>query len=281
MPFSNANVNTQKLDLGPVRVTYGGLDLGGTLSNCTVNIQYEKAELKMDQTGTTIVDKRIAGLKLTVETDLAQVQDKETWKKAFPTADLVTSGPNQAIVFQNKLGVSDYDNSQPLILHPLNKADADKSEDYLFYKAYPNEESSIVYGPTEQAKLKVSWNIYPDVGVTGYPQMFHGDPAIGLIPASAASPVAGGGNTGNGTVGSVAVFSGFTQTEVITLTCVGVPGANLANWSVSGSVSGALGLAVIGVAFVSDVISFTITDGSTDFVINDSFTIATTAANYV
>lgn len=280
MPNSNANVNTQKLDLGPVRVTYGGVDLGGTLSNVTVNVKYDKAELKMDQTGTTIVDKRIAGLIITVETELAQVQDKTTWKKAFPTANLVTSGGNQAIIFQNQLGTSDYDNSQILILHPLNKANADLSNDYKFYKAYPNEESSIVYGPTEQARLKVSWNIYPDVGVTGYPQMFFGDPAIGLIAAVAGSPVAGA-NTGNGTVTSVAVFSGFTLTESITLTCVGIPGANQSTWSVSGSISGPLGIATAGVGFSSNVIAFLINDGSTDFVINDSFTIATTAANYV
>ena len=279
MPFSNANVNTQKLDLGPCRVTYGGLDLGATLDNVTVNVKYNKAELKMDQTGTTIVDHRIAGLEIKVESNLAQVQDKNIWKKAFPTASLVTSGLNTAMLFDNKLGLSSYDGSQLLVLHPLNKADADKSLDYNFYKAYPSEESSIVFGPTEQQKLKIVWSIYPDVGQSGYPQLFIGDPSVGLIAASAAAPVAGS-NTGNGTVTAVSVFSGFTLTETITLTCVGVPSANNANFQVSGSLSGALGVAAVGVGFSSSKIAFLINDGTTDFIVGDSFTIATTASNY-
>jgi hypothetical protein len=110
---------------------------------------------------------------------------------------------------------------------------------------------------------------------------FHGDPAIGLIAASAAAAVAGGGNVGNGTVTGITAYNGFTKTETITLTAVGVPAANQANFSVSGSLSGALGIATLGVGFNSNPISLTINDGATDFVIGDSFTIATTAANYV
>jgi len=279
MPSSNANVNTQKLDLGPCRVTYGGLDLGATLGNVSVKVKYSKADLKMDQTGTTIVDKRVSGLEISVESALAEVQDKSIWKKAFPTASLVTSGMNSAMLFDNKLGLSSYDGAQLLVLHPLNKADADKSLDYNFYKAYPSEESDIVFGPTEQQKLKIVWNIFPDVSQPGYPQLFIGDSTVGLVAASAAAPVAGS-NTGNGTVTGVSVFSGYTKSETITLTCVGVPSANHANFEVNGSISGPLGLAAVGVGFSSLVIAFTINDGTTDFVIGDSFTIVTTAANY-
>jgi hypothetical protein len=279
MPFSNANVNTQELDLGPCRVTYGGLDLGATMGNVAVKIKYSKADMKMDQTGTTIVDKRVSGLNITIESALAQVLDKNIWKKAFPTASLVTSGLNTGMLFDNKLGLSSYAGAQPLVLHPLNKADADKSNDYNIYKAYPTEESDIVFGPTEQQKLKIVWAVFPDVSQSGYPQLFIGDPTVGLISASAAAAVPGS-NTGNGTVTGITVFSGFTATETVTLTCVGVPGANQANFSVSGSVSGAHGVAAIGVGFSCPQIAFTINDGATDFVIGDSFTIATTAANY-
>ena len=257
--MSTANVNQTKMDLGPVRVTYNGVDLGGTLDNATVNVKYDMGEIKADQTGTTILDHRIVGLQITVETALAEVQSKVKWKVAFPYMDLITSGPNQAGYFQSKNGLSLYDVSAPLILHPLNKVDADKSQDYKFYKAAANSESTIVYGPNEQVKLKCVWNIYPDAGVTGQPQMFIGDPAIGLIAATAGAAVAGGGNTGNGTVGS----------------------ANQANFSVSGSITGAMGIATLGLSFVAPQISFTIADGATDFVIGDSFTIATVAANYV
>ena len=82
-------------------------------------------------------------------------------------------------------------------------------------------------------------------------------------------------------MGSIAAYSGFTLTETITLECVGVPAADQANFSVTGSLSGPLGIAELGIAFVSPQISFTIADGATDFVVGDTFTIATTAANYV
>ena len=280
MPQSFASIDQTKMDLGPVRVTYNGVDLGGTLDNATVKIKYDLGEIKSDQTGSTALDHRIVGLKITVETALAEVQDKTKWKVAFPYADLITSGPNKALLFMNKNGLSLYDVANVLVLHPLNKADADLSQDLRFYKATANHESEIVRGPADQIKLKIVWNVYPDAGQSGQPQMFVGDTSVGLIAATAGAAVAGS-NTGNGTVGSISVFSGFTKSETITLTCVGVPGSNLANFSVSGSVSGSLGIAVLGTAFVSNQIAFTIADGATDFIIGDSFTIATTAANYV
>lgn len=277
MPQSFATINQTQMDLGPVRVTYNNIDLGGTLDNATVSVKYDMGEIKADQTGTTILDHRVVGLQITVETSLAEVQNKENWKVAFPYMDLITG--NTGGVFKNKMGLSLYAVAQELKLHPLNRADADLSQDYLFYKAAANSDSQIVYGPNEQIKLKLVWNVYPDVGQTGQPQLFVGDPTLGLIAASFTAAVAGA-NTGNGTVGSIAVFSGFTKSETITLTCVGVPGVNTANFSVSGSITGPMGIATLGLAFISDEIALTISDGAVDFVIGDSFTIATTSANY-
>lgn len=279
MPSSFANVQVNKMDLTPCRVSFGGVDLGGTLSNVTVAFKYEKAEIKADQLGTTVLDRRVSGMSVQITTELTQVQDFAIFKKAFPNMSLLTSGMNKSIQFSSRLGVSDYDQAQQLVLHPLNKADADLSQDWLFYKAFPSEDSEIVYGPSDQQKLKVVWTCYPDMGSSDFRMFLHGDPSIGVIAASAAAPVAGGGNVGNGTVTGVSVYNGYTKTETITLTCVGVPGANQANFSVSGSVSGPLGIAQVGTAFVSNEIVFTINDGTTDFVIGDSFTIATTASN--
>lgn len=263
-----------------MQVFYNGVDLGGTLDNCVINFKYEKAEMKMDQLGNTVVNRAVSGMMATVTTSLAEVLEKAKFKVAFPNMDLVNTG-TKLVRMANKMGIKDYDLAAVLRLHPINVASADLTKDWTFAKAVASEESELAYGPTEQLKLKAVWNIYPDFGVTGYPLFIHGDPAVGLIAASAAAAVAGGGNTGNGTVSGIAAYNGFTQTETITLECVGVPGSDQANFSVTGSVSGPLGIATLGVAFVANQISFTINDGSTDFVIGDSFTIATTAANYV
>ncbi len=279
MPSSLANVSVNKMDLTPCRVTAGGVDIGGTLGNVTVAFKYEKAEIKADQLGTTVLDRRISGMVCEVTTEFAEVQDFDNFQRAFPNMQLLASGSNKALRFISKVGVSDYDQAIELVLHPLNKADADVTQDWKFFKAFPSEDSEIVFSPTEQQKLKVTWTCYPDLSITGYPLFLHGNPTVGVVNASAAAPVAGGGNTGNGTVTGVSVYNGFTKTETITLTCVGVPAANQANFSVSGSISGPLGIAQLGVAFISNEISLTINDGATDFIVGDSFTIATTSSN--
>jgi hypothetical protein len=64
------------------------------------------------------------------------------------------------------VGDSDLSNAKQLILHPESKGTADVTGSYIFYKAVASAESSITYGPTEQGKLKIVWNILPDDSVT-------------------------------------------------------------------------------------------------------------------
>jgi hypothetical protein len=270
------------MDLGPCRATYDGVDIGGTLGNVTVAFKYEKADIKADQLGTTVLDKRVSGMSVEVTTEFAEVQDYDKFKKAFPNLEIVTNpGPVKSAIFKNRVGISDYDQAALLNLHPLNKPDADLSQDWNFLKAFPSEDSQIVFSPTEQMKLKVIWKIYPEQDSGEYRMFIKGDPANAVVDAVAAAAVPGGGNVGNGTVTGITVNNGYTKTETITLTCVGVPGANQANFDVEGSVTGPLGIATLGVPFIRNEISFTINDGATDFVIGDSFTIATTASNVI
>lgn len=278
MSVSFASVAPVNLELTPMRVTYKGVDLGATLGNCSLSIEIAKAELKADQYGETVLDRRVSGHKFTISTELAEVRLKDNWKIVFPHMDLVTSGGNKAGYFASKIGLADSASAGILILHPLALPDSDKSGDYKIYLAVSDEKSEVVYGPGEQVKLKMVWNVLPDFSVQPARFIFHGDPTIGLIAASAGSPSYSG--TGGGTLGSVSVFSGASVTETITATCV-TASAGAGVFNVNGSVSGPLGLATVGVAFSSSKIAFTISDGTPDFIVGDQFTIAVTAANYV
>lgn len=284
MSNSVANVLTANMELTPCRVTFKGVDLGGTLENVIVRPTFSKAEIKADQSGETVRDRRVSGLNIQVETKLTEVQLKDIWKVVFPHAKLVTSGGNKQMYFQAAVGDSDLANAGILLLHPLSKVDADLSGDFKFFRACAAAESEYILSPTDQATLKIIWNILPDDSVSPERFFIHGDPAIGLVAASAGAAVPGGGNTGNGTVTGIAAYTGYTRTETITLTCLHAV-ANGGVFSVSGSLSGPLGIATVGVGFVApadeQVISFTINDGATDFVVGDSFTIATVAGNYV
>lgn len=277
-PQSFNTITPGNLELTPCRVTYKGVDVGATLGNVSIKLETSLAELKADQLGTTPIDHKVSGHKYTVEMEFAEVKFKDNWKILFPPNKLVGTG-DKSFYFDSELGYSMRSQAGPLVLHPLSLPDADLSQDFYFWLAASDAKTSYVFSPTEQVKLKVTFMVYPDF--TSQPARFliFGDPNNGLVPATAGPAVAGTGNVGNGTVGSIVAYSGFTQTETVSLACV-TPGPG-SKFFVSGSQSGALGLASAGVTFNSDQISLLVTDGGTPFAVNDSFTIATTSANYV
>lgn len=278
MSASNSTITPGNFELSPCRVTYKGVDVGATLGNVVIKNETGLAELKSDQLGTTPIDHRVSGHKFSVTTSFAEVNFKENWKIIFPMHKLVTQGQNKLFYFDSQVGYSQVSQAGMLTLHPLSRPDSDKSGDMNIYLAAADGKAEYTFSPTEQVKLTCNWTIYPDFTTT--PPRFYsfGDPTVGLTNAAAGSPVAATGNTGNGTVTSVAVINGYTKTETVHLQCV-TPGAAGA-FFVSGTQSGSLGLADIGVTFNSDQISFIINDGAVDFALNDSFTIATTASNY-
>lgn len=285
---SNATVTTSSMELSPMKVSFGTagseVDLGGTLSNVVISAKYAKSNILADQSGSTVRDRRVSGMEVSVTTELAEIQNKDLWKVVFPHATKIGTGTTTlaAIKFDDGMSDSDLANAKQLVLHPLSKAAADKSTDFTFFKAVASAESSVTYGPSEQARLKIVWNVLPDESATPNKFFRYGDPTIVSSAASAGAASLVG--TGNGTLTAITVSNTYTKTETITVTCLGIPAANRSNWSVSGSVSGVIGiLQLTGGAggtgnFVSNPVNFTITDGSIDFVAGDTFTFSTTAA---
>jgi hypothetical protein len=96
MSVSYASVDSTKMELTPMRVSFkkpgatAFSEVGGTLGNVLVDIKYEKAEIKADQLGTTVLDRRVKGLVMTVTTELTQTQDKfNVWKDVFSHSTFV------------------------------------------------------------------------------------------------------------------------------------------------------------------------------------------------
>jgi hypothetical protein len=288
MSLSTSNVTPTNIPLTPMRVTFNGVDLGGTTDHVSVHVKYDLADVMVDQYGKTPLDKRVSGQVFTVKLTLAEVKNKDNWKVAFASMSEVLTGSK--LIYSNlQIGDSLLAKSAVLVLHPLEAAPGDFTNDYTFYKAAAMEVSDVKYGPDKQAGLSVEFAIFPDTATSPPRLMIYGDSTIGLISASAANPLAGS-NTGNGTISSVLVYNGVTKTETITIKCVGSTSGN--DFYVSGSTSGALGEIHVSAAsgsqanFVAQtgspgVITFTINQAGTQFVTNDSFTIATVASNYV
>lgn len=175
--MSYATVTTSSMELTPMRVTFDGVDLGGTLANVVISSKYAKSNILADQSGSTVRDRRVSGIEITVTTELTEIQNKDIWKVVFPHATLISSG-TAAIVFKENMGNSDLANANLLTLHPLSKTDLDLTTDYNFYKAVASAESTITYGPNEQARLKIVWNILPDESVQPNQFFKYGDPAV-------------------------------------------------------------------------------------------------------
>jgi hypothetical protein len=277
-PVSFSTVTPTNTMLSPCRVTYKGVDLGGTLGNVKIGYETTKAEIKADQLGEGAIDRVISKQTMTVEFEIAEVRYKDNWKVVFPHMHLVTSGGNKQIYSDSQIGRRDQDDAGIMILHPLALADADYSGDHKFFKMISDGASEIVYGPGEQAKLKFKGIVLPDFTVSPVRYYLHGDPSIGLVSASVDAPVLSG--AGNGTMTGVTVYNNYTVTETITATCV-TEATDSGTFYVAGSVTGPLGLATVGASFSTDYIAFTINDGSNDFEAGDVFTLHTVGANYV
>jgi hypothetical protein len=95
--MSTANITVSDFELTPMRVSFKGpgesafSDLGGTFGNVLVTMSYKKAPLKADQAGTEPIDHKVSGLEVKVTTTLAEIQNKQKWKIAFPHATKVAT----------------------------------------------------------------------------------------------------------------------------------------------------------------------------------------------
>ncbi|MGD0570730.1 MAG: flagellar hook-basal body complex protein [Candidatus Sulfotelmatobacter sp.] len=100
---------------------------------------------------------------------------------------------------------------------------------------------------------------------------FNGNGVLVGSSGGAGAPVYGAANVGNGTVTGVAATA-TTVPQTITLTAT-----SATQFTVVGSVSGALGTATVGTPFTSGQLDFTVGAGSTAFAVGDTITVPTTA----
>lgn len=181
MAPGTTEVHVDKMELTPQRVSWDDNDLGGTKAGVTVETTFTKGEIKADQYGTTVLDRRLNGFSCKITLELAEVRSLDKMAVVFPNAILTGTAPAaQSLTFRLPIGASDLDASKTLNLHPLVADDADVSNDFNFPKAFPSEESSIKYDPENQSSAKLVFNIYPFLTGTDQPIFFKfGDPSVG------------------------------------------------------------------------------------------------------
>lgn len=96
-----------------------------------------------------------------------------------------------------------------------------------------------------------------------------------ITAANALTPTADAGNTGNGTVGSVTVTSAaITGDYQLTITEAGTNGGK---FDLADPTGARVGTGTVGQPFTGGGLTFTLSDGSTDFAVGDGFTLAVLA----
>ena len=100
---------------------------------------------------------------------------------------------------------------------------------------------------------------------------------LGRITKGAATGAAAAGNTGNGTITASPPVGQAAKPGVYRLVCI-EPATNAGTFTVEDPDGILIGIATVGVPFTTHL-TFTIADGSTDFVAGDSFTITVAAGS--
>lgn len=178
-----AGVDVQTMELTPCIVKFkkpgdvNYTDLGGTLGNVKVKVKYDLADIKADQFGTTVLDKKVSGFMCTVETELTQVKDISLLKVIFPHATFEPTGTTR-LDFNTNVGDAQSLSAGELILHPQSAGALDISHDWTFWKVVATAESEINFSPTEQQKCKIVWQAYPDLSVSPARFASYGDTTI-------------------------------------------------------------------------------------------------------
>jgi hypothetical protein len=141
--------------LGVCNVTYGGTDLGHTRGGCTVTLTPEYVDMTVDQYGNTPFNKALIGEDLRVMIPLAETQVANL-KNAFPLGTLAGASDGRFTLGKDA-GDKLLDEAKELVLHPIQNATGDLSDDVVIHKAVVDTEIAINYSNEEQTTVEVEF----------------------------------------------------------------------------------------------------------------------------
>lgn len=152
--------DTTKVKVGVCSVTFNAVDLGHTQGG--VELKYEPTyhEVKVDQYGQTVVDKRLIGEKVTVKVPLAE-SSVAVLQASMPINSLV-SGPPQLVKVGTDAGASLLAKAATLVLHPLDMGVA-TTNDVTIFKAVSSEPVLVPYKFDQERVFEVTFEALLDV----------------------------------------------------------------------------------------------------------------------
>lgn len=155
----------KNVKLGICKVFYNDVDLGYTQGGVEVSVMTDLHDVEVDQFGKTIINQTILARKVMAKVPLAETT-LDNLVAIMPGATLVTSGvaPNEKkrVDVTTGIGTNLYDIAQELRLHPIDKADLDKSEDFVIPKAATAGALQFVYKVDQERIYNTEFTGFPD-----------------------------------------------------------------------------------------------------------------------
>lgn len=154
----------KNVKLGVCKVTYDSVDLGYTKGGVEVSVKTETHKVMVDQFGKTPINEYIMGREVTVKCPLAETT-LENLIKIMPGATLTTDAVDttkKVVNVPTAIGTNLLDIAKQLVLHPIGKPDADKSDDFTVFKAATAGALQFSYKLEDERVFSCEFNGYPD-----------------------------------------------------------------------------------------------------------------------
>lgn len=163
------------VNIGPCWVTYNSVDLGYTKGGVKIGADISESEVTVDQNALPL-DGLITGMKIRVTVPLVEWTPANL-ALAFPNSQIVTgTGGVKKVILKDPGGMSMKENAAALLLHPTDLEASDKSEDFLFPKAFPKLNGEISFDPENPKVLELAFTVFYDDTLGGF--CTFGDPSI-------------------------------------------------------------------------------------------------------
>ena len=155
------------IKLGPCKVIYGE-DIGATTIDKTIGgVDFTATptyhEIKIDQYGQGVYDKRIVGWDVKAVIRVAESTYENI--KAMSAGLIEVSGAGKKKLHDAQLGTSMRESGKKLVIHPLENPDEDASDDITVYLAAPDTPIDLKYNFENERVLEVTMIAYPREGV--------------------------------------------------------------------------------------------------------------------
>lgn len=138
--------------------------LGKTSEGVTVTFEKEIQTVIANETGSTVLDQQLSGETASIEASLLEVSPaklKELVGEGYGDTFTPNGGTEVIGAGTTKIGLSAFSLAGRLELHPIRLDDADRSEDFTFWKTVP-EAASINYSSSDLKAVGITFNAIID-----------------------------------------------------------------------------------------------------------------------